>query len=323
MERVGKNIKVDAYDFFGYLLPGLLLAAVVLVSHVIAFNSDGLRRVIIFSLEKIESFGVSHYITLILLLVCVSYVFGHFVSSLSSFLFEKFMVNKILGYPYESLILDEPPIKSHESLGYKLVVIFFYCSVLLFVWSPKSLYFDIFGTCVQFMYPCLYLFGFGILVSIVFNFFATKGYKFAIRISSCIDLIIVFVVKFIGSKSLPVETIKEFKSKYKRIFNIDIEKSLDSDVFWSTYWYVTSKNAYFRAKIDKWMVLYSFMRNLACSCLLSSLILTFSLVSSGKQNSLMQVHCTVMVIFSIVFAIDIIIFITAIILKMFLGVLRI
>lgn len=83
-----------AYDFFGYLLPGAFLLA--------SFTKANL-----YVHEMVSPhWGTASYADYAIL-ICIAYTLGHVVSSLSSYLLEKLILRKFLGYPTIQMFKEE------------------------------------------------------------------------------------------------------------------------------------------------------------------------------------------------------------------------
>lgn len=110
------KIPFTIYDFFGYLFPGGILWVLIFFIEDFSF----LIRHSIWGVSKrpesgflFEGFSKAFNQTLFintLLVLLVSYITGHIVSSLSSYLFERVVVERFMGYPAVNLFR-----KRHQS----------------------------------------------------------------------------------------------------------------------------------------------------------------------------------------------------------------
>lgn len=105
------DIPFTLYDFFGYLLPGLTFGALSFLSFdlpkMFGYTSDMLLgtkpttpSLLLFAIIKL--FDKSPFFISVLAIV-ISYVLGHIISSLSSLLFERFIVRGLISYPADNM----------------------------------------------------------------------------------------------------------------------------------------------------------------------------------------------------------------------------
>ena len=120
MDKLG--IKATIYDILGYITPGLLL---IIIVYMFIYNLD-LSWII--SLKFI-SFSTPFYI----LILIISYVSGHIISSLSSYIFENCLVKKLTNIfiKRDNKLLDEKCIvlvgKEYEKCDKQLITS--YCQI--------------------------------------------------------------------------------------------------------------------------------------------------------------------------------------------------
>ena len=123
-------IPFAAYDFFGYLLPGVFFVAIFIfeydIGKALTFYLDHGRSFDNLSkdaeLYKLpylmkflawDQFPSDFKVVPFILLLIACYLLGHIIAALSSTVIEKFTVSKFLGYPSNNLfeILQDPPRK--------------------------------------------------------------------------------------------------------------------------------------------------------------------------------------------------------------------
>ena len=308
-----RNIKVDTYDFFGYLIPGFVLFLATAFVHFLLHRKDGLTFSIFEIIKDFDTIETVQTVFLAIGVVFTSYVLGHFAASISSLFFDKIVIGKILQYPYQHIIFSKSS-KHDETGDFCRIAFSGIYIVALFSMVYPNVKFSITYAAQCFNVPyCLLLFVIYLLFVIFFicigqtrAFGCIKVVKFLppFIIFYYSFLLIEYVTKlFIGYNRAFPEDIKELTlNKYKNIFGVELTEELGSEVFWSMYWHVSSKDPYIRSKIDKWMVLYSFMRNLACSCLISSILVIVPEFYFSDSSKWITFHAVVLLAFSVVFA---------------------
>ncbi len=109
MDLKNSGLPFSLYDFFGYLFPGGIFWVLLLfsseISQAIKFTFGGVplkEDIGALYFRFVTAFEASAVIGLLLLLV-ISYITGHLVASLSSYFFERILVERWLGYPATTL----------------------------------------------------------------------------------------------------------------------------------------------------------------------------------------------------------------------------
>ncbi len=93
------NIPFNFFDFFGYLIPGLIFTTAII--WVMIPENTYQKTIDFFNSTKDFTYIISFVILIII------YGLGHVVSSLGSYLFEGILVGKWLGYPSKNLFNRE------------------------------------------------------------------------------------------------------------------------------------------------------------------------------------------------------------------------
>lgn len=305
MEAEKKNIKVDAYDFFGYLIPGFILLAILVFVH-ITFAYSGVGNYP--EIKDIATFDIKPYqaIAISLIIILVSYVLGHVIASVASFVFEKFVIKSIFGYPYHLLLFSKPERielfgnEAYEKMQLtaeksKATTIIAYLLFSLFCFFPKSM--------IDFIMSYYLIIALIVILWVFYRDDFSSELKF-IRsfFSYAFEKIESIVSLFSGhNRPMPIPMRRLFFNKFEREFKVS-HKDLDSEIFWAVYWKITKNDAYIKGKIDKWLVLYSFMRNLGCALLLSALALASRQLMLGQSFQL-GIHSFSLLVISVILTI--------------------
>lgn len=283
------SIRLDSYDFFGYLVPGsLVLLSMCFCILQIKFGL-GISATCKTILQLTGSLTGAQFIALAVFFIIFSYIIGHLTSSISSFLFEKTIVGKVINYPYKSLILGISPDKKFSSLSYRAFISLFFLTIFLFVSGIQKPLWHINFNAIE--YP-VYLYcstGTLLVILILLKFADDPLERLLPRIHKIFRLllhslfwifgILFYTVErssshFFGQiKTFPQGTRDQIASKYKLVFGKELHQVLETEIFWSVYWHITSSNQYIRNKTDKWLILYGFMRNLSLSCVISAILI--------------------------------------------------
>ena len=113
-----------------------------------------------------------------------------------------------------------------------------------------------------------------------------------------VDKLVLDVLK----KPLPRSIIDRLRNKFQSDYDIQLTQELGSEIFWAIYWRVVQNDIYIKGKIDKWLVLYSFMRNLGCALWMAAIVLVLRQYIWG-ESPILKVHSCVMVFFSMILTI--------------------
>ncbi len=279
-------IKVDSYDFFGYLIPGAVVTFSIFICVTQVLTTKSLSDLCVWLWDNVENIHTERALTVLLLFIIASYILGHVTGSLSSFIFERTIIDKILLYPYKSLVFNEPAKHDFSSNSYRALIslIFIFITLIILGITEPKIHF-IFETPMP---PCsiVGLFILILMVCKIFDEFLKRHIKFFYKIFHPLLNIIYIVTAipfriferfsfhFLGQvKHFPPEVRNRIISQHKKIFNYHAPESIGAEFFWSTYWFMVNRNAFVRARLDKWLILYSFMRNMSCATLLAAIII--------------------------------------------------
>lgn len=138
MIQEGKIVKINSYDFFGYLAPGLIIFMTTLLSSVQMICHLNFLESIIWIVKKTQIFNSMQFISFCILIVVVSYILGHLSASLSALIFEKTIIGKVLRYPYERLVLGKKCRTGYYGNLYRSLITLFFLFILSIISNCKE-----------------------------------------------------------------------------------------------------------------------------------------------------------------------------------------
>lgn len=293
-----------SYDVFSYLIPGATaILGIVNFEHWYRKIVDGPALTPVLSTllgpaETISGNQTANAIAFAAVLLCVIYVSGHIVSSVSSFFLDRIYVAKAKGYPYETLLLlprtSGPGFRRADSKGFYqgtffwvnlYLILRFLTFFLALPWLPVTL------RAVEFIIAAAAVgkLAAGILRGIP----STKLYTYLARPGPRRWL--VQPVRYYLSKlfPLPFEAISKsienhvrtgrpfepsMRERYFRIFQakfgIDPLRA-GSDNFWLCKMSIAHESPEFNRNLMYWLDMYTYARNLATACYVAFLYCFF------------------------------------------------
>lgn len=284
MEETKKNIRIDSYDFFGYLVPGFLVFVAIAAAHVQIINKHEPQ---LFSFAY-RDYGQHFYpilTAIVIAVIILSYILGHAVATLASFFYERMIVRHIWGYPFKRLLFETS--EQPKAEGYKAITVATYLYLFTIILTQDWLFSMIKYS--ETFWPSFWSISIMLLVTIF------VAWKTPLRkhFSSLFTLIEDFMLSFTGrGKPFPTKMRNIIRQKIQRDFHMELEE-MDTEVFWATYWNVITKHDYIKEKVDKWLVLYSFMRNVGAALLLSAYILCLANIF-GNGVFVLKVHSIIL-----------------------------
>lgn len=137
------KIPINAYDLFGYLIPGLtfvvssFLFEYYLLHRIDTSTIEGVFHKPFYTLAELVFFnGIADNWILsaftIIVIICMLYVVGHILSSISSLFIDRILVSKGYGYPYEYLLNFKSVGDAYSSAFYKGVFMWLNTIILLY-----------------------------------------------------------------------------------------------------------------------------------------------------------------------------------------------
>jgi hypothetical protein len=258
-------------------------------------------------------------LALIALALGVTYVLGHMIASVSSFLLERSFVYKAYDWPYRQLlaIADEHP-QDAKTSRYFYRAGFFWCNVFL-----VSLYL---GLLLQFdsrrslllqglLLTAVVISGFfaatlslGRVASVVYKSLEARGVKhkllslynsesrrafrdrFALGSVFFYELLAGAFSRVISS---PMVFDQNFRDKFKYCFTKLFDQnpeSAGSNTFWLSYCFAVQRSQVFSGMLNNWRMQYAFARNLSSALWLVALYAGGSVLLHGELVSRLSGH---------------------------------
>jgi hypothetical protein len=104
MDSSVRKIKVDGHDFFGYVVPGSLVFATLVIALVSLWPKDELVVSMLNFVKPTPELRAFHYIALSITIILLCHVLGHIVATFSSLLFDRILIGKIIKLPHERFV---------------------------------------------------------------------------------------------------------------------------------------------------------------------------------------------------------------------------
>ena len=300
-ELVKEKIKIpfNAYDIFGYLLPGIItLLAIYSFEFWTKLQIDKLTNPINLHLPLLRAINISGEMVFetnkwplsamfFIAILIIAYIVGHIVSSVSSFFIDRIFVFKGYGYPYQLLLnLNLPDEKSYTPSFYR--GFFFWANAYFLLRFYITLYPK------QWLWETTFWLGWYIVAVVILKVGLSHFKKYPIieqqKLKSLIesyappllknfDKVALFIVRYLFAGPYDLlarflsqfintrETFNsEFIESYKELFRSNF--SLDAKIAWSNnYWfcacYIAEKSPVLNAMLINWLHMYSFARHIS------------------------------------------------------------
>lgn len=285
----GDNIskRFSSYDFFGYLLPGIISF---LVGLFCIHNLDLpllrllTKKDLIVVLKEtflLDNSTTSKIIGSIILLTSL-YFTGHIIACFSHIIFDRVIVRNSIGYPIPFIIKTDARQKSRVQTAYTTLIILGF----IFLAYPIFFYFIPNFQLAQIVIKWIIIVSLTIIIVRGIQIFLSlyrvnrkswritrkiaysKFMKFIFR-KALIDMRFISTLfylpfrKFTSTDSPINEDIsKRFKSKFETIFKFK-PNQYDSDAYWLAY-IAISNDPNTRIKLNNWLNLYGCLRNYSC-----------------------------------------------------------
>lgn len=295
MQKEKQIVKIDSYDFFGYLIPGLMIFLSGFLAAQQVTDLCAPEAAIRIIQKTLAEAGTAIFSSVVALTVLGSYLAGHLSSSISSFFFDKLLVRNVLGYPFRSLLFNEGMEMNYRGFVYMSYISFTLLLLFAYVFGLNVVLYSI---TIDYTLMAKILLALVLLQAINGQVYrrapehvsrsTTRFLAHIYRLCSSPFLLAEYVAtRFLGlTKTFPNSVNKRIQDRYLAVFGDELKAELASEAYWAIYWYVTTSNQYLRSKIDKWLVLYGFMRNSSCAVLLSSVIIALPVRSWGIVSPL-------------------------------------
>ena len=299
MERTSKILPFNLYDFYGYLIPGVLLIAgtFLIVTHFTMDVNDTIQKVIVF----FNSLRISPSIVFFIVFISLVYFVGHINAMISHLIFDRTLVKRILGYPIMELLNIDTKLRNYsKATNYYFL---FLVNLLIFIpilklWLPSIINLQI----VLITFSIIFIIIFLLRVVIFFSekyFFADKIpvptiddvirlrklIKFVHKVYCwpfyIIDKTILSLIKeFLANDSkFDKSIVEKFKNKLNKDFDL-VPEEIGTDNYWLPVIKITQSNEVLFKNLMNWLNLYSFLKNLSMVgfllCLESGIFITLS-----------------------------------------------
>jgi len=300
--EIGKHkIPLSGYDLLGYIIPGSLFIIIIYALELVISSHDKQKSIItpvystITSLQLTNAKSLFPAIITIFILLVISYIIGHLIASIASFIADHMFIQKGHGYPYENLLgLRHATYSDHTfSQGFYLGN-FFWINLYIIVkfisfytGSPNPYYIPR----VIAVYVLL-----AILIKITYHqkiawHDKIKSSRVGTSIVQFFTLIYplpYFVVQnmilsaFKTNTEFNPEFITNYSIKFKRRFGLNY-RDAGTNNFWLSYIYVIENSESASPLLTNWLRLYSFSRNMAFTFFLVAI---YTLVNLKIQREL-------------------------------------
>jgi hypothetical protein len=281
-----------SYDIFSYLIPGAtVILGIVNFEHwyrqIIPGNALTPVLSTLLSPAQASSGNQTIYaIAFAAIIVCVIYVSGHLVSSVSSFFLDRIYVAKAQGYPYETLLLlprlSGPGFRRSDSKGF-YQGIFFWLNLYLVlrfatlfyssIWLRTALPIVEITIAVAVVAKVVSSIIRGVPSSAAYTFLNKSGMRRWLINPVKFYMATLFPLPFQAiSKSVEghVRTGRPFESSMRDLymklfsekFGID-PRNAGSNNFWLCKMFVAHESSGFNRNLNYWLDMYTYARNLA------------------------------------------------------------
>lgn len=301
MESMKTNFSLpfNAYDFFGYILPGSLFSfgILYLLKDKIPFDEQQIEI-----LTRMSAFSA---ILLLLGLLAILYFVGQVIGCVSHLLYDRLFVRNVIGYPFQYILDLKPRPDDSVRITYLLFVIL----GIQFLITPllcEELYrFDFLKNNGGWTFCAIWMTSFGLLFLLSFIFrvilvisrmrrmdnrehFVKKSEENSIEndghmVSLCkiltrVAWYIFYPVRKLTSTDTKVhqEIRRMFMDQMKRQTGLDLKSQTEytSDAYWLAYISLVKHVPRHDAKINNWLNLYGCLRNYSCVFLILSFIMS-------------------------------------------------
>jgi len=281
MNRTTRILNIDGFDFFAFLLPGLVVLFAAIAALILGFDK---------SIEDIHgivlSSSITAYITVLLLIVVIGYIAGHFSGALSVMILDRNFVQKIVKYPYEKLLFsDSYNIHNPKSCIHRIQLSLVSLSILFFCLRWLDDFFIFAGLCTLSILVLLTLIK--IIDSTAISFRLWSAYsdeypsisKYTAIAYKALSIPSYAIENLIRKswgldKSFPPEITAFFIQLFTEKFNITPEKKLKTDVYWLPFFYVMENSESARCYLQKLIQNFAFLRNLSAALMIAAILIS-------------------------------------------------
>lgn len=302
-DDIKRLLPFNAYDFFGYLLPGIVFVSLLCIWQFYAFYHGSIE---VFSEwnKFISDGGLVGGILIIAVVISTLYFSGHIVATISHVFFDRILVRDILGYPFEKLLdknsatdsmlqtkmssnkpFDGEPIYSSAFLFLQALVfmgpIFVEITSRLYNayhhsdpnMSNKSI-----ADIGLYIFATFQIFNVMLIGQWISKSLSTKvKYPFVDAVCNFVYLKIVLISRSVFEKitacDVPMneETVKKFNTKFKKTFGY--KGPPNSDWYWMSTILLQKDPVAYR-NMSNWLNLYGYLKNFSMASILVAFIIS-------------------------------------------------
>ena len=306
-----------SYDIFSYLIPGATSILGVLnfehwyqqISHDKALTP--VLPTLLGPIPQTPSDNTVYSISFAAVLLCVVYVSGHVVSSVSSFFLDRIYVAKAQGYPYETLLLlprvSGPGFRRPDSKGFYQGVFFWVNLYLILRFMTFFLNFTSLKLILHLVEVVLALaaaaklaasLGRGIPSNKLYHWLNRPGPRRWLVLPIKFYLARLFPLPFQAiSRSIEghVRTGRAFEpamrdryvKSFREKFGLD-PLHAGNDNFWLCKMFIANESPEFNRNLAYWLDMYTYARNLATACYIAFLYCFCFVYLQYPRHSLVQ-----------------------------------
>lgn len=287
MEEIKRILPFSIYDFFGYIFPAIIFIVfsifLIITAHPQIINA--MKPILnTFSPLFEGSPGFASIIFVVLFSIAGLYFFGHAIGTLSHILYDRIIVKNIFGYPIESLLgIPQKRKRTVEATYFYLITLI---AVMMFsVLIDRFLDYEIVKILLNFIFNVGWKIAVGVALLIlilnrkyydqvgkwdkeskkrkIFDLFSDIYYA-PYRLTQYLVIYPLFTL-FSCTDKMPDIIQYKFFIKYAKQLNmpsIDM-KSMNTETYWLPLYDIYQEKSPWKDKIENWMNLYGFMRNLS------------------------------------------------------------
>lgn len=271
------RLPFDGYDFFGYMLPGFVFLSLLAVCLPYYLGDDFWQYYTL-----ITQLRTDLYLTSVVFFLITAYVLGHVVASVSAILYDRIIVQKIFGYPYNRIIFPGEWSENYrKTCFYRVQVSLLYLALAFYI--ARGFFYREFDVGVW------KWIGAAFLVLTLLRWIedgwghsgycapAYKGVSAAftkvLYVGALPFRLVESLFRHLFGLDTPISEAgrERFLTAFKTTFKTSEPRTFDNDVYWLTYIYCCRRSPLAAQMMYRWLVLYGLMRNLAGAFLMSSL----------------------------------------------------
>lgn len=284
-----KSWPFSSYDFFGYLMPGLMFS-LSLSGWLIYAEYITIPKNLTDVLSKI---GIGNSLLLMFIAFTLSYFIGHLIGAISHLLYDRVMIRNIIGYPFQKILKTNYEPDDDTRVSYiKILICFFLlltipgffelaiclCNSVTFAWNGFTCSFVERAVFIVMMMYLTKMFFSKIIAMNKNKERSTKTTKKrkngpSKKIALFVKNYVLKPIQKLTATDTGVEEsiVQSFKENMQKMHGIDTDTN-SSDIFWLAS-IDLMQNEGVCSKLTNWLNLYGCLRNYSCSFLLLAIII--------------------------------------------------